>query len=138
MQFVQSFILVLGKMAIERDYRRAIWVVLAYVLAMVAVYWFWWKDTADLSQAGDLSLFILIAIAVAIPVFLIGMMVTYAGEGSKLYGLKPVSDKWPAIKKPEGHVRFRTKMLVSGSSSTSGCSAQMRVSTSRAFFRSSS
>ncbi|MGA1820601.1 MAG: preprotein translocase subunit SecY [Thermoplasmatota archaeon] len=97
-------------MAIERDYRRAIWVVIAYAVVMVAIYYFWWQGV-DLGKASDLALFILIGLAIAISFLLIGMMVTYSGEGSKLYGLKPISDKWPAVKKPEGHVRFRTKML---------------------------
>ena len=30
---------------------------------------------------------------------------------SRLYGLKPITDRLPAVKKPEGHVHFRTKML---------------------------
>ncbi len=41
----------------------------------------------------------------------VGMMSTYAGDNSKLYGLKPIIDRFPAIKRPEGHVRFRDKML---------------------------
>jgi len=30
---------------------------------------------------------------------------------SKLYALKPIIERWPAIKKPRGHVPFRTKLL---------------------------
>ncbi|MFA5313774.1 MAG: preprotein translocase subunit SecY, partial [Methanomassiliicoccales archaeon] len=30
---------------------------------------------------------------------------------SRLYRLKPLTDRLPAVKKPEGHVHFRTKML---------------------------
>lgn len=30
---------------------------------------------------------------------------------SRLYGLKPITDRLPAVKKPEGHVHFRTKMV---------------------------
>ncbi|KAA0013945.1 MAG: preprotein translocase subunit SecY [Thermoplasmata archaeon] len=33
-----------------------------------------------------------------------------AGE-SKLYMFKPLVERWPAIKKPKGHVPFRTKLL---------------------------
>lgn len=97
-------------MAIERDYRKAIWVAIAYIAVMVIIYFWQWRD-ADFTKFADISLFILIGLSVGIAMFLIGMMVTYAGDGSKLYGLKPISDGWPAIKKPEGHVRFRTKML---------------------------
>ena len=97
-------------MAIERDYRKGIIVALIYIAVMAIMYFWQWRD-ADLTSAADLSLFILVGLGIAISFFLIGMMVTYAGEGSKLYGLKPIVDRWPAIKKPEGHVRFRTKMI---------------------------
>jgi len=30
---------------------------------------------------------------------------------SRLYALKPLIEKWPAVRKPEGHVNFRTKIL---------------------------
>ncbi|MCK4456428.1 MAG: preprotein translocase subunit SecY, partial [Thermoplasmata archaeon] len=30
---------------------------------------------------------------------------------SKLYALKPITDRLPAVAKPVGHVHFRTKML---------------------------
>ncbi|MFA6952904.1 MAG: preprotein translocase subunit SecY, partial [Candidatus Methanomethylophilaceae archaeon] len=30
---------------------------------------------------------------------------------SLLYRVKPLSDRLPAVKRPEGHVHFRTKML---------------------------
>jgi preprotein translocase subunit SecY len=85
-------------------------VAIAYVVVMVIIHFWQWRD-ADFTKFADISLFILIALSVGLAMFLIGMMVTYAGEGSKLYGLKPISDRWPAVKKPEGHVRFRTKML---------------------------
>jgi preprotein translocase subunit SecY len=39
------------------------------------------------------------------------LMFSYPGEGSKLIGLKPLTDRLPAVKKPEGHVHFRTKMM---------------------------
>ncbi|MEM2387977.1 MAG: preprotein translocase subunit SecY [Candidatus Thermoplasmatota archaeon] len=32
-------------------------------------------------------------------------------EKSRLYVFKPLVDRWPAIKKPKGHVPFRTKLL---------------------------
>jgi preprotein translocase subunit SecY len=35
-------------------------------------------------------------------------------EESKLYALKPLIDRWPAIKKPKGHVQFRQKILWTG------------------------
>ncbi|MDG6220466.1 MAG: preprotein translocase subunit SecY [Candidatus Thermoplasmatota archaeon] len=39
------------------------------------------------------------------------MALSYSGEGSKLFGLRPITDRLPAVKKPEiVHVHFRTKM----------------------------
>lgn len=35
---------------------------------------------------------------------------------SSLYALKPIIDRWPAVRKPEGHVSFKTKLLW-----TTGC-----------------
>ncbi|MCD6512354.1 MAG: preprotein translocase subunit SecY [Thermoplasmata archaeon] len=37
-----------------------------------------------------------------------------AEEKSKLYVFKPLVDRWPAIKKPKGHVHFRTKLMWTG------------------------
>ncbi|MGC2289244.1 MAG: preprotein translocase subunit SecY, partial [Thermoplasmata archaeon] len=36
---------------------------------------------------------------------------SYSGPKSKLYGLKPVTTRMPAVTQPVGHVHFRTKML---------------------------
>ncbi|MEM2943315.1 MAG: preprotein translocase subunit SecY [Methanomassiliicoccales archaeon] len=33
------------------------------------------------------------------------------GEKSRLYKLKPLTDRLPAVSRPEGHVHFRTKMM---------------------------
>ena len=30
---------------------------------------------------------------------------------SLLYKIKPISDRLPSVKRPEGHVHFRTKMM---------------------------
>ncbi len=30
---------------------------------------------------------------------------------SRLYVLKPLIERWPAVTKPEGHVNFRTKIM---------------------------
>ncbi len=48
----------------------------------------------------------------SIPLFaLIYLMLSYAGDKSKLYGLKPVLDYLPVVKKPKGHVHFKQKLL---------------------------
>ncbi len=33
------------------------------------------------------------------------------GKKSRLFALKPLIERWPAVSKPEGHVTFRTKIL---------------------------
>jgi preprotein translocase subunit SecY len=30
---------------------------------------------------------------------------------SRLYALKPLIERWPAVLKPEGHITFRTKLM---------------------------
>jgi len=48
----------------------------------------------------------------SIPLFVILYLVaSYAGDKSKLYGLKPIIYYLPIIKKPKGHVHFRQKLL---------------------------
>ena len=102
---------VLDNMAIERNYLKAIPVVIIYLAAMALLYSFSDFKGMALSDYGQVALFILVGLGIAVMFLLIGMMITYAGDGSKLYGMKPIADKWPAVKKPEGHVRFRTKMM---------------------------
>jgi len=47
----------------------------------------------------------------SIPLFGLGyLMLSYGGDKSKLYGLKPVIEYLPMIKKPKGHVQFRQKL----------------------------
>ncbi len=47
----------------------------------------------------------------SVPLFILGyLMLSYAGEKSKLYGLEPVIDYLPIIKKPKGHVHFKQKL----------------------------
>jgi len=33
------------------------------------------------------------------------------GKKSRLYALKPIIERWPAVTKPEGHITFRTKIF---------------------------
>ena len=47
----------------------------------------------------------------SIPTFYLTYLVaSYNGEKSKLYGLRPVIDYLPVIRKPKGHVHFRQKL----------------------------
>ncbi len=48
----------------------------------------------------------------SVPLFILTYLVaSYAGDKSKLYGLKPVIYYLPIIKKPKGHVHFRQKLM---------------------------
>ena len=74
-------------------------------LFMILLYalWYNWKgpetEAATLMGAGFIVL-----------TWLVYMGSSYSGEGSKLHGLKPIIGRMPTIKKPDGHVHFRTKM----------------------------
>ena len=86
---------------VPRDPSRAgKWVV---IFLGLYVGWYYWRDP-------ELTATIIFGVAMLLGLALVCLGATYSGDGSKLYGLKPVIDRFPAIKKPEGHVHFRTKM----------------------------
>jgi preprotein translocase subunit SecY len=65
-----------------------------------------------MTQAADILSFTMFVMAILGVMGFVYLLVSYSGEKeSKLYGLKPLIDKIPAVKRPEGHVHFRTKML---------------------------
>ena len=86
---------------IPRNPRQAI----GPCLFMIILYalWYNWKEpetvAASLMGAGFIVL-----------TWLVYMGTSYSGQGSKLHGLKPIIGRMPTIKKPDGHVHFRTKM----------------------------
>ncbi|NPA76111.1 MAG: preprotein translocase subunit SecY [Euryarchaeota archaeon] len=48
----------------------------------------------------------------SVPLFYLGyLLLSYNGDKSKLYGLKPVVNYLPIVKKPKGHVHFKQKLL---------------------------
>jgi len=53
---------------------------------------------------------LVLGIAVAAILSLLYLGLSYDGPKSKLYGLKPVTSRMPAVQQPKGHVHFRTKM----------------------------
>ncbi len=65
--------------------------------------WYNWKDPE--TEAATLM-----AVGFVVLTWLVYMGSSYSGEGSKLHGLKPIIGRMPTIKKPDGHVHFRTKM----------------------------
>jgi preprotein translocase subunit SecY len=87
---------------IPRDPR---WAIPLGVIAvgLVALAWFWAHPT-------PIAL-ILIALITFVLFGLLYLGLSYSGPKSKLYGLKPVAGRLPAITQPKGHVHFRTKMF---------------------------
>ena len=72
-------------------------------MLLMYVLWYNWKSPATEAAA-------LMAVGMAIVTWLVYMGASYSGEGSKLHGLKPVIGRMPSIRKPDGHVHFRSKM----------------------------
>ncbi len=87
---------------IPRDPRWAL-PLAAIGVAIVAIFWYW--DSPTLLALGMLS-------ASMFGIFgLMYLGLSYTGPKSRLYGLKPLTTRLPAISQPRGHVHFRTKMF---------------------------
>ncbi len=87
---------------IPRDPRWAL-PLAAIGVAIVAIFWYW--DSPTLLAVGMLS-------AGMFGIFgLMYLGLSYTGPKSRLYGLKPLTTRLPAISQPKGHVHFRTKMF---------------------------
>lgn len=70
---------------------------------LLAIVWYWDRPT--------LLAFGLITAAVAAILGLLYLGLSYSGTKSKLYGLKPLTTRMPAVAQPKGHVHFRTKLF---------------------------
>ncbi|HYK93727.1 MAG TPA: preprotein translocase subunit SecY [Thermoplasmata archaeon] len=92
-------------MAEEEIPRNYAWApILAAILAMIlALLWFWSKPT--------LVGFAVTAVGLGAVFTLVFLGLSYDGPKSKLYGLKPVTSRMPAVAQPKGHVHFRTKLF---------------------------
>jgi len=86
---------------IPRNPRQALGPCLFMILLFVL--WYNWKSPETV--AGTLM-----GLGFVVLTWLVYMGASYSGEGSKLHGLKPIIGRMPTIKKPDGHVHFRTKM----------------------------
>ena len=85
-------------------------VALPIILIWLAIVAFYAFSSRRPNGAFD-PVIIFIIVAITGPLFgMLYLMFSHTGEGSKLIGLKPLTDRLPAVKKPEGHVHFRTKM----------------------------
>ncbi len=87
---------------IPRDRRWAFPLVVLGGL-ILSLLWFWERPTV--------LAFGLIAAAIVAVLGLLYLGLSYNGSRSKLYGLKPVTTRLPAVLQPKGHVHFRTKMF---------------------------
>jgi preprotein translocase subunit SecY len=70
---------------------------------LLIVYWFWGTPTIVSFGLVAAGLFAILGLV------LLGL--SYDGPKSKLYGLKPITSRMPAIAQPVGHVHFRRKMF---------------------------
>jgi len=87
---------------IPRDNRWA--VALGVVgIALLSLIWFWAHPTPVALAVAILIVFVVLG------VFYLGL--SYQGSRSRLYGLKPITSRMPAVTQPKGHVHFRTKMF---------------------------
>ena len=86
---------------IPRNPRWAVPLVVVGVI-LLSLVWFW--DRPTLLGLG------LIGVVVAAILSLLYLGLSYDGPKSKLYGLKPVTSRMPAVQQAKGHVHFRTKM----------------------------
>ncbi|HTT44966.1 MAG TPA: preprotein translocase subunit SecY [Thermoplasmata archaeon] len=87
---------------IPRDRRWTVPLILI-AAAILAVLWFWAQPT--------ILTFTIVGVAIAAIFTLFYFGLSYSGPRSKLYGLKPVTSRMPAVSQPKGHVHFRTKLF---------------------------
>src|SRR5579862_2502032 len=85
-----------------RDYRWGI-PLLVIGIGLLSVYWAWAHPTPIALGVAGLTMFIVLSL------FFLGL--SYDGPKSKLYGLKPITSRMPAVAQPKGHVHFRTKLF---------------------------
>jgi preprotein translocase subunit SecY len=87
---------------VPRDWRYAIPLTIFGALLLL-VYWEWGQPTLISLGIAGFALFAILGL------MLLGL--SYDGPKSKLYGLKPITSRMPAVAQPKGHVHFRTKMF---------------------------
>ncbi len=92
-------------MADEETPRDSRWVVPLAIIGfvIVALIWFWDRPTVIALALVSVGMFVLLG--------LVYLGLSYAGTGSRLYGLKPITSRMPAVSQPKGHVHFRTKLF---------------------------
>ncbi|MCI4336856.1 MAG: preprotein translocase subunit SecY [Thermoplasmata archaeon] len=87
---------------IPRNYAWAVPIVVIYA-GILGLVWFWAQPTVvSFTVLG-------VALGAIFTLFFLGL--SYDGPKSKLYGLKPVTSRMPAVAQPKGHVHFRSKLF---------------------------
>jgi preprotein translocase subunit SecY len=87
---------------IPRDPRWAVPLALLGFL-LVALFWYWGRPT--LVALG------LVSVGTVVIFGLLYLGLSYSGTKSRLYGLKPITGRMPAVAQSKGHVHFRTKLF---------------------------
>ncbi|HYA10535.1 MAG TPA: preprotein translocase subunit SecY [Thermoplasmata archaeon] len=92
-------------MAEEETPRDPRWAVPLAILGfvIVALVWFWDKPTLIALGIVSVGMFVIMG--------LVYLGLSYDGPKSRLYGLKPITSRMPAVAQPKGHVHFRTKLF---------------------------
>jgi preprotein translocase subunit SecY len=90
--------------SVERNKSWALPIIITYIIFNIVYFLYFWTEE-DILGAALFPFLMGLTFAVAY------LILSYSGENSKLYGLKPIIERFPAIKRAEGHVHFRTKMM---------------------------
>jgi preprotein translocase subunit SecY len=92
--------------SVERNKAWAAPLLIAYIVMLFIYYSFYWTS-------NDILGAVLFPFLMGLTFGVIYLIVSFKKEGgkSRLYGLKPVIERFPAIKRADGHVHFRTKMM---------------------------
>ncbi len=93
---------------LERRPRAGVFTAILFILLILMDVMFWSSNSLGKIDAVNLFMFIF---AVGPLLVFAYLLLSYSGDKSKLYGLKDLANKFPIIKKPEGHVHFKTKMF---------------------------
>ncbi len=81
------------------------WAIPLFLVEATILYILWIGGHPTLLSFG------ITALALTFVFLLLLLGLSYTGDKSRLYGLRPVTSRMPAVAKPVGHVHFRTKML---------------------------
>jgi preprotein translocase subunit SecY len=90
--------------SVERNKGWALPIFITYIIFNIVYFLYFWTEE-------DILGVVLFPFLMGLTFAVAYLILSYSGENSKLYGLKPIIERFPAIKRAEGHVHFRTKMM---------------------------